>query len=137
MGGERKRGGKRRNEPGPSCMDGEIKRNTTKQTNMFARQGRKNKELWENGGDEKQIFLGCRKTSQDFSRFSTNTTDNTTNNTNKMATIRAGARESLNTQLEHLQMKYVGTGHADTTKLFVIVIVIVVVVVVVCFLFFN
>mmetsp|Transcript_5134 Transcript_5134/g.6530 ORF Transcript_5134/g.6530 Transcript_5134/m.6530 type:complete len:103 (-) Transcript_5134:261-569(-) len=33
-----------------------------------------------------------------------------------MATIRAGARESLNTQLEHLQMRYVGTGHADTTK---------------------
>mmetsp|Transcript_15882 Transcript_15882/g.24776 ORF Transcript_15882/g.24776 Transcript_15882/m.24776 type:complete len:98 (-) Transcript_15882:71-364(-) len=33
-----------------------------------------------------------------------------------MATIRAGARESLNTQLEHLQLKYVGTGHADTTK---------------------
>ena len=35
-----------------------------------------------------------------------------------MATIRAGARESLNTQLEHLQMRYVGTGHADTTKLY-------------------
>eukprot|EP00211_Chloroparvula_japonica_P013659 CAMPEP_0119132752 /NCGR_PEP_ID=MMETSP1310-20130426/12244_1 /TAXON_ID=464262 /ORGANISM="Genus nov. species nov., Strain RCC2339" /LENGTH=108 /DNA_ID=CAMNT_0007123405 /DNA_START=55 /DNA_END=381 /DNA_ORIENTATION=- len=30
--------------------------------------------------------------------------------------LRVGARESLNTQLEHLQMKYVGTGHADTTK---------------------
>ena len=25
-------------------------------------------------------------------------------------------RESLQSQLEHLQMKYVGTGHADTTK---------------------
>ncbi|KYR00624.1 splicing factor 3B subunit 5 [Tieghemostelium lacteum] len=25
-------------------------------------------------------------------------------------------RESLNSQLEHLQMRYVGTGHADTTK---------------------
>jgi hypothetical protein len=23
---------------------------------------------------------------------------------------------SINSQLEHLQMKYVGTGHADTTK---------------------
>lgn len=25
-------------------------------------------------------------------------------------------RETLQTQLEHLQMKYVGTGHADITK---------------------
>jgi splicing factor 3B subunit 5 len=26
------------------------------------------------------------------------------------------SREILNSQLEHLQMKYVGTGHADTTR---------------------
>lgn len=26
------------------------------------------------------------------------------------------SRETLQSQLEHLQMKYVGTGHADTTK---------------------
>ncbi|PRP87319.1 hypothetical protein PROFUN_01581 [Planoprotostelium fungivorum] len=25
-------------------------------------------------------------------------------------------RENINAQLEHLQSKYVGTGHADTTK---------------------
>jgi len=26
------------------------------------------------------------------------------------------ARDNINAQLEHLQSKYVGTGHADTTK---------------------
>ncbi|KAL6048637.1 Splicing factor 3B subunit 5 [Balamuthia mandrillaris] len=26
------------------------------------------------------------------------------------------ARDFLNSQIEHLQMKYVGTGHSDTTK---------------------
>ncbi len=29
------------------------------------------------------------------------------------------ARDFLNSQVEHLQMKYVGTGHADTSKLYV------------------
>jgi len=28
----------------------------------------------------------------------------------------SGARDNINAQLEHLQSKYVGTGHADTTK---------------------
>jgi Splicing factor 3B subunit 10 (SF3b10) len=38
---------------------------------------------------------------------------------NKYTTTMSAAmsgRESLQSQLEHLQMKYVGTGHADTTK---------------------
>jgi splicing factor 3B subunit 5 len=26
------------------------------------------------------------------------------------------SKDTIHTQLEHLQMKYVGTGHADTTK---------------------
>jgi len=31
----------------------------------------------------------------------------------------AATRDTLQSQLEHLQAKYVGTGHADTTKLYV------------------
>eukprot|EP00727_Mastigamoeba_balamuthi_P003209 m51a1_g12886 hypothetical protein (101) ;mRNA; f:1216-1693 len=33
-----------------------------------------------------------------------------------MATSTASGRETLQSQLEHLQMKYVGTGHPDSTK---------------------
>lgn len=29
----------------------------------------------------------------------------------------SGDRFNINSQLEHLQMKYVGTGHADISKL--------------------
>lgn len=31
----------------------------------------------------------------------------------------AATKDSLHSQMEHLQMKYVGTGHADTSKLYV------------------
>lgn len=34
-------------------------------------------------------------------------------------TVQAADRFNINRQWEHLQAKYVGTGHADTTKLYV------------------
>eukprot|EP00013_Stygamoeba_regulata_P006042 CAMPEP_0177640578 /NCGR_PEP_ID=MMETSP0447-20121125/6617_1 /TAXON_ID=0 /ORGANISM="Stygamoeba regulata, Strain BSH-02190019" /LENGTH=104 /DNA_ID=CAMNT_0019142657 /DNA_START=48 /DNA_END=362 /DNA_ORIENTATION=+ len=33
-----------------------------------------------------------------------------------MAAMQAGGKETLQSQLEHLQMKYVGTGHPDISK---------------------
>lgn len=35
------------------------------------------------------------------------------------AWLQAADRFNINRQWEHLQAKYVGTGHADTTKLYV------------------
>ena len=35
---------------------------------------------------------------------------------NRLNFERMGERYNIHSQLEHLQSKYIGTGHADTTK---------------------
>jgi splicing factor 3B subunit 5 len=49
-------------------------------------------------------------------RESTSERSSTLSDTVRMAAMQAGGKETLQSQLEHLQLKYVGTGHPDITK---------------------